>query len=221
VPGAVRHVERIRSERAQRVGLVSDRNTAARVLPCSPDSVVDSNALSLAAQRPGWYRRCTGCYAAVRASTLTTSASTGSTSQVEGLRRCSSVKRRAASKRVEPPICAQAQRPLAMDFVSESTSDGYRLWIPHAHRHLLTWRALALSSSAASAARWVVRFLEEVAKVRATRRPSPSTTARVHPNALDQWLHAHGVTLHFTGPANLSTTPLHRELQRPPARSSA
>ena len=109
-------------------------------------------------------------------------------------------KRRAASKREQPPAVTRPGERWAMDFVSDSTSDGHRFRILTLI-DTFTRRAPGVVIERSISGARVVRFLEEVAK---TAGYPKTITVDNGPefisNALDQWAHAHDVTLHFSRP---------------------
>jgi putative transposase len=109
-------------------------------------------------------------------------------------------KRRAASKRVEPPTAMRPNDRWAMDFVSECTSDGHRFRILTLIDTVTRVSPGFVIERSISGHR-VVQFLEEIAAVRGYPK---TITVDNGPeficNALDQWAHAHGVTLHFSRP---------------------
>lgn len=113
------------------------------------------------------------------------------------------VKRRrrlAASPRQPQPIVAKPGDCWAMDFVSESTSDGHRLRILTLI-DVYSRRSPGFIVERSISGHRVVRFLEQLA---ATDGYPKVITVDNGPefisNALDQWAHAHGVQLRFSRP---------------------
>lgn len=109
-------------------------------------------------------------------------------------------KRRAASKREAPPPVLRPNDRWAMDFVSDTTSDGRRFRILTLI-DTFTRRTPGVVVERSISGPRVVRFLDEVAQ----RLGYPkSITVDNGPEfiskALDQWAHAHSVTLHFSRP---------------------
>jgi putative transposase len=109
-------------------------------------------------------------------------------------------KRRAATKREAPPPVSRPNDRWAMDFVSDATTDGRRFRILTLV-DTFTRRAPGVVVERSIGGPRVVRFLDEVA---AQRGYPKSITVDNGPefisNVLDQWAHAHGVTLHFSRP---------------------
>ena len=113
------------------------------------------------------------------------------------------VKRRrrlAASPRKTPPAVTRPGERWAMDFVSESTTDGHRFRILTLIDTVTRVAPGVVIERSIGGGR-VVRFLEELA----TKSGYPkSITVDNGPefisNALDQWAHAHGVQLLFSRP---------------------
>lgn len=109
-------------------------------------------------------------------------------------------KRRAATKRVEPPAVTRPGERWAMDFVSECTSDGHRFRILTLI-DTFTRRAPGVVIERSIGGPRVVRFLEEMAAVHGYPKTiTVDNGPEFISNALDQWAHAHGVTLHFSRP---------------------
>jgi len=109
-------------------------------------------------------------------------------------------KRRAASKRVEPPAAIQPNDRWAMDFVSECTSGGHRFRILTLIDTVTRVSPGFVIERSISGHR-VVQFLEEVAQVRGYPKTiTVDNGPEFISNALDQWAHSHGVTLHFSRP---------------------
>jgi putative transposase len=113
------------------------------------------------------------------------------------------VKRRrrlAASPRQPQPVVTKPGQCWAMDFVSESTSDGHRFRILTLI-DVFTRRSPGFIVERSISGHRVVRFLEQVA---ATDGYPKVITVDNGPefvsNALDQWAHAHGVQLRFSRP---------------------
>lgn len=109
-------------------------------------------------------------------------------------------RRRAASPRNALPPATKPWQRWAMDFVSESTTDGHRFRILTLIDTVSRKAPGVVVERSISGAR-VVRFLEEVAG----RHGYPEgITVDNGPefisNALDQWAHAHGVQLLFSRP---------------------
>lgn len=109
-------------------------------------------------------------------------------------------KRRAASKREAPPPVCRPNDRWAMDFVSDATTDGRRFRILTLI-DTFTRRVPGVVVERSIGGPRVVRFLDEVA---AKQGYPKSITVDNGPefisNVLDQWAHAHGVTLHFSRP---------------------
>jgi putative transposase len=109
-------------------------------------------------------------------------------------------KRRAASKREAPPAVTKPGDRWAMDFVSECTSDGRRFRILTLI-DTFTRRAPGVVIERSIGGPRVVRFLDEVAmKLGYPKSISVDNGPEFISNTLDQWAHAHGVTLHFSRP---------------------
>jgi putative transposase len=113
------------------------------------------------------------------------------------------VKRRrrlAASPRQPQPVVTKPAQCWAMDFVSESTSDGHRFRILTLI-DVFSRRSPGFIVERSISGHRVVRFLEQVA---ATNGYPKVITVDNGPefisNALDQWAHAHGVLLRFSRP---------------------
>ncbi len=109
-------------------------------------------------------------------------------------------KRRAATTREQLSAVTGPGQRWAMDFMSESTTDGHRFRILTLI-DTFTRRAPGVIVERSIGGPRVVRFLDEVAKtygypVAITVDNGPEFVS----NALDQWAHAHGVTLHFSRP---------------------
>ncbi|HZJ66448.1 MAG TPA: DDE-type integrase/transposase/recombinase [Kofleriaceae bacterium] len=112
-------------------------------------------------------------------------------------------KRRAASKREQPPVVTRPGERWAMDFVSDCTSDGHRFRILTLIDTFARRAPGVVIERSISGAR-VVRFLDEVAAKRGYPKTITVDNGREFiSNALDQWAHAHGVTLHFSRPGKL------------------
>lgn len=109
-------------------------------------------------------------------------------------------KRRAASKREQPPPVLRPNDCWAMDFVSDCTSDGRRFRILTLI-DVCTRRAPGVVVERSIGGPRVVRFLDEVAaKLGYPKVITVDNGPEFISNALDQWAHAHGVTLHFSRP---------------------
>lgn len=121
--------------------------------------------------------------------------------RVEGLAlRIKRRKRRAASKREALPPVSWPNDRWAMDFVSDATTDGKRFRILTLVDTCTRCAPGVVIERSISGSR-VVRFLDQLA---AKRGYPKSITVDNGPefvsNALDQWAHAHGVTLYFSRP---------------------
>lgn len=109
-------------------------------------------------------------------------------------------KRRAAAKREQPPPVLKPNDCWAMDFVSDCTSDGKRFRILTLI-DVCTRRAPGVVVERSIGGPRVVRFLDEVAaKLGYPTTITVDNGPEFISNALDQWAHAHGVTLHFSRP---------------------
>lgn len=88
----------------------------------------------------------------------------------------------------------------AMDFVSDTTSDGRRFRILTLI-DTFTQRAPGVVIERSISGPRVVRFLDEVAtKLGYPKSITVDNGPEFISKALDQWAHAHGVTLHFSRP---------------------
>jgi len=109
-------------------------------------------------------------------------------------------KRRAASKREQPPIPMKPNDRWAMDFVSDYTSDGRRFRILTLI-DTFTRRAPGVIVERSISGLRLVRFLDEIAaKFGYPKTITVDNGPEFISKALDQWAHAHGVTLHFSRP---------------------
>lgn len=109
-------------------------------------------------------------------------------------------KRRAASKREEPPTVLAPNDRWAMDFVTEHTSDGHRFRILTLIDTFTRQAPDVVIERSISGLR-VVHFLDQVAKVRGYPKTiTVDNGPEFISNAVDQWAHNHQVTLHFSRP---------------------
>jgi putative transposase len=109
-------------------------------------------------------------------------------------------RRHAASARVVPQPAIRAWQRWAMDFMSDSTTDGHRFRILTLV-DIFTRRGPGVVVERSIGGTRVVRFLDEVAAVHGYPESinidnGPEFVSK----ALDQWAHAHGVTLYFSRP---------------------
>jgi putative transposase len=113
------------------------------------------------------------------------------------------VKRRrrlAASPRQTPPAVTRAGERWAMDFVSDSTSDGHRFRILTLI-DVFTRRAPGVVIERSIGGHRVVRFLEQFAAIHGYPKTiTVDNGPEFISNALDQWAHAHRVHIHFSRP---------------------
>lgn len=109
-------------------------------------------------------------------------------------------KRRAASKREQAPAVLLPNDCWAMDFVSDCTSDGKKFRILTLI-DVCTRRAPGVIVERSISGARVVRFLDEIAgNLGYPKAITVDNGPEFISNALDQWAHAHGVTLHFSRP---------------------
>ncbi len=109
-------------------------------------------------------------------------------------------KRHAASARVVPQPAMRPWQRWAMDFMSDSTTDGHRFRILTLV-DIFTRRGPGVVIERSIGGTRVDRFLDEVAAVHGYPESinidnGPEFVSK----ALDQWAHAHGVTLYFSRP---------------------
>jgi putative transposase len=199
---AVRHVQRAfaLSERSACRALGVSRATQRYVSRKAPDDALLARMREIAAKRPrAGYRTL---YRLLRRE-----GSDANHKRVYRLYRADGLslrikrrKRRAAAKREQPTAAVRPNDCWAMDFVSDCTTDGNRFRILTLIDTFTRGAPGVVIERSISGAR-VVRFLEEIAKLRGYPK---SITVDNGPefisNALDQWAHAHGVTLHFSRP---------------------
>jgi putative transposase len=109
-------------------------------------------------------------------------------------------RRRAASPRVNPPPVLRPGDRWAMDFVSDSTSDGHRFRILTVI-DTFTRRSYGVVVERSISGVRVSRFLDQVAKEHGYPKTiTVDNGPEFVSNALDQWAHARGVHLHFSRP---------------------
>jgi putative transposase len=109
-------------------------------------------------------------------------------------------RRQAATPRQTPPLATRPGERLAMDFMSDRTSDGHRFRILTV-LDVVSRRAPGVVVERSISGIRVVRFLDQVAATRGYPKAiNVDNGPEFISNALDQWAHAHDVQLYFSRP---------------------